>query len=367
MEASSISFVLRDAANNTVAGQVTYNPATRTVTFNPNSDLALSATYTAMLSGVTDAGRELDGRRHCPGRSQPTNVVSNASLFEPTAMPATLSAVGPESDRSRNEVPHGHRRIHHRNPVLQGGRKHRYPRRPLVGRKRHLLATVTFTNETGSGWQQANFSTPVASHGQHDLRGLLLRPERAATRSTANYFAFGRDQSAASRRLSNAEGGNGVYRYVTGGGYPTSTFNSSNYWVDVVFSNVLTDSSAPTVTARTPAANATGVGPATNVSATFNESVQSGTITFTLRNAANNLVPAAVTYDDATHTVNLDPAANLALSTTYTATLSGAKDAAGNTMAALSWSFTTLGDGHHRPDGRRQDSDDRRDRRGPGD
>ena len=30
-------------------------------------------------------------------------------------------------------------------------------------------------------------------------------------------------------------GGDGVYRYGTASGFPSSTFNSTNYWVDVVF------------------------------------------------------------------------------------------------------------------------------------
>ena len=47
-----------------------------------------------------------------------------------------------------------------------------------------LLATATFTNETASGWQQVNFANPVADHRQHRLRGLVLRPRRAATPST---------------------------------------------------------------------------------------------------------------------------------------------------------------------------------------
>ena len=31
------------------------------------------------------------------------------------------------------------------------------------------------------------------------------------------------------------DGANGVYRYGTGGGFPTDTSQASNYWVDVVF------------------------------------------------------------------------------------------------------------------------------------
>ena len=31
------------------------------------------------------------------------------------------------------------------------------------------------------------------------------------------------------------DGGNGVYRYGTSGGFPNSSYQSTNYWVDVVF------------------------------------------------------------------------------------------------------------------------------------
>src|SRR5205085_5662368 len=60
---------------------------------------------------------------------------------------------------------------------------------------------------------------------------------------------------------------------------------------------------------------------------------------------SGNPLAAAVTYDPVTRTLALDPAANLAASTTYAATLSGAKDLAGNTMTAVSWSFTTAAAG----------------------
>ena len=51
---------------------------------------------------------------------------------------------------------------------------------------------------------------------------------------------------------------------------------------------------------------------------------------------------SAVTYDVSSRIVTLDPNANLAAGTTYTATLSGAQDLAGNTMSSASWSFTTV-------------------------
>ena len=79
---------------------------------------------------------------------------------------------------------------------------------------------------------------------------------------------------------------------------------------------------------------------ASNVTATFSQDVQPGTISFVLKNGSTT-VPATVTYDVASHIVTLDPSANLAAGTTYTATLSGAQDLSGNTMTSTSWSFTT--------------------------
>jgi methionine-rich copper-binding protein CopC len=102
----------------------------------------------------------------------------------------------------------------------------------------------------------------------------------------------------------------------------------------------------PTVTTRTPAANATGVSRTANVTATFSEAVTgvSGT-TFTLKTPANATVAAAVSYDAATKTATLNPSADLASNTTYTATLTGGptaiRDAVGNPLTSTSWTFTT--------------------------
>ena len=113
--------------------------------------------------------------------------------------------------------------------------------------------------------------------------------------------------------------------------------------VDAVFTNVLTDTTAPTVTAKSPAAGATGVGLASAVTATFSESVQSSSIVFGLKDAGGVVVGASVSYDDAAKTTTLQPTNALTMNTTYTATLSGAKDAAGNVMATVTWTFTTVG------------------------
>ena len=61
-----------------------------------------------------------------------------------------------------------------------------------------------------------------------------------------------------------------------------------------------------------------------------------------LKDPGNNTVTATVSNNDAAHMATLQPSSPLASSTTYTATISGATDAAGNTMTgSFSWSFAT--------------------------
>ena len=103
---------------------------------------------------------------------------------------------------------------------------------------------------------------------------------------------------------------------------------------------------APTVASVSPAGKATAVAVGTNVTATFSSSVQGVSAgTFGLRNAAGASIAAAVSYNDTTRTATLDPAANLAADTTYTASLVGGasaiRDAAGTPLTTISWTFTT--------------------------
>jgi len=202
------------------------------------------------------------------------------------------------------------------------------------------LGTVTFTGESATGWQTATFASPI--------------PISADTTYVASYYApngrYGYDEGAfADAGVDNAplhalrdgaDGANGIYRYGTGGGFPTNTWQAANYWVDVVYTTSATDITPPTVTGTSPAAGATGVPTTTTVSATFSEAVQAGTPAIAVTTGAG-AVAGATAYDAATRTVTFTPASALAASTAYTATVSGARDTAGNTMTAFPWSFTT--------------------------
>ncbi|MFI6796251.1 DUF4082 domain-containing protein [Streptosporangium canum] len=99
-----------------------------------------------------------------------------------------------------------------------------------------LLASAIFANETASGWQQVNFSTPVkitanttyvASY--HTTSGFwsLTRP----------YFTTQYANGPLIALANGTEGGNGVYKYDAVSSFPTQTYQASNYWVDVVFTS----------------------------------------------------------------------------------------------------------------------------------
>jgi hypothetical protein len=104
------------------------------------------------------------------------------------------------------------------------------------------------------------------------------------------------------------------------------------------------DATPPTVVAKSPAAGATGVSTATDVTATFSEAVQNVTgTTFKLRNTSTStLVPATVSLDATNPVATLHPTSPLSAGVKYTAVLtSGIRDVAGNPLTATTWSFTT--------------------------
>lgn len=210
-----------------------------------------------------------------------------------------------------------------------------------------LLASATFTGETASGWQQVNFATPVAVSANTVYIAAYLAPGGRYSADRGFFTSSATDNPP----LHAPSGSNGVYTYAATTAFPTSSYQSSNYWVDVVFNQGGPDTTPPTVTAQSPASGATGIGPASPVTVTFSEAMDAATITTTsieLRNAASALVSATVSYDSTTRTATLRPSAPLASSNTYTVTVKGGttdprvKDLAGNALAANTvWSFTT--------------------------
>jgi hypothetical protein len=111
-----------------------------------------------------------------------------------------------------------------------------------------------------------------------------------------------------------------------------------------VWSFTTADTTPPLVIDITPAPGAIGVSLAAVVTATFSEAIDPATLTLVLRNPANVVVPATLSYDAGARVARLTPTGGLAASTTYGAFIAGIRDLTGNDqLANLAWSFTTAG------------------------
>ena len=93
------------------------------------------------------------------------------------------------------------------------------------------LATVTFTGEMASGWQTASFPSPVAI--QAGKTYVVSYHTNGFYSADKNYFASAFTNRPLTGLASGSSGGNGVYLYGAGG-FPTNTFQATNYWVDVL-------------------------------------------------------------------------------------------------------------------------------------
>ncbi|WP_318282293.1 MULTISPECIES: DUF4082 domain-containing protein [unclassified Paenarthrobacter] len=112
---------------------------------------------------------------------------------------------------------------------------------------------MTFANETANGWQTAMLSSPVAVAPGETYTVSYLAPNGRYAYTPA-FFA----QTWVSGVFTAAGPDNGRYRYGTGGAAPTSSWNSTNYFVDVLYSATTPARAAPTPSATpAPSASAT--------------------------------------------------------------------------------------------------------------
>jgi hypothetical protein len=360
MDATTIntnSFELRDPANNLVAAAITYDVATRTVTLDPTANLTATTTYTATVKGGVTDPRVKDQAGNALASNFTWSFTSAAgpscpcSIWNDTTLPA-----GQDTDPNPTEV--GVKFRSDTNGYISGLRFYKHATNTGVhvgslwtstGTK---LASATFTNETGSGWQQVSFASPVAITANTTyVASYHTNVGRYAV--NGNFFAATGVTNGPLTALRNGvDGANGVYAYGPNTLFPNQTYQTENYWVDVVFINTLPpDITPPTVTSVSPANGAAGLVLDSLATVTFSEAMDPASInssTFELRDSSNTLVPATVTIGGETGTITLDPISSLVNSMTYTATVKGGateprvKDVAGNAMVAnFSWSFTT--------------------------
>jgi methionine-rich copper-binding protein CopC len=333
---SSIVFTLKTSGGTTVATTLSYSSSTNTATWTPTAALAAGTTYTATISGATDASGDV---MSAPFSWSFTTVpAAGLTLFSSTTVPKTVT------DSDPNAVELGMKFETSVAGNVTGVRFYKGSKNTgthignLWSSTGTLLATVTFSGETASGWQQANFSKPVAISANTEYI-ISYHTNVGQYSGDTQYFATaGVTNGPLSAYSNSVSGGNGVYTYGKTSAFPTSTYEATNYYVDVVFTPTGT---APAVTAVTPSAGATGVATNTTITATFNEAITSSTLVFTLTPAGGSPVTATLSYNSTTNTATWTPSSALQAGVVYTATISGATDASGDVMAsAFSWTFT---------------------------
>ena len=207
-----------------VAGATTFDTATNSATFTPTQALAPSVTYTASASGTKDAA----GNTMTPiNWTFTTAGTCPCTLFASDAVPAVIDANDPGS------VNLGMRFSPQVDGTVTAIRFYKAPTNTgthvgsLWSSTGLELASVTFTNETASGWQVANLSTPVPVTAGTTYVVSYLAPNG---RYSANGSFFNQPYSSGP-----LQGLMGLYRYAATSEFPTASYLSTNYWVDVVF------------------------------------------------------------------------------------------------------------------------------------
>ena len=202
-----------------------------------------------------------------------------------------------------------------------------------------LLGTATFTVESAVGWQQVLFAAPLPVLANTTYVASYFAPSGHHSEN-ANYFVnSGVDNAPLHALADGTDGPNGVYLATTTGGFPTSTSQSTNYWVDVVYSNGQGYSIVGTISGPGgPGAtvNVTGAATATATADANGNYTLSG-----LANGTYTVTPtlSGVTFSPGSQTVTVNSAHVLNVnfdSSTQTYSITGAISGPGGAGATVS-------------------------------
>ncbi|MDT4987081.1 MAG: hypothetical protein QOI74_1175, partial [Micromonosporaceae bacterium] len=225
---ASIQFTLRSQAGTAVAGTVSYDDATHTVTFTPMAALAVSTGYTATVMASDAQGHPADAST---GWSFTTDAYTTIdTMFGANATPQVAA------DGDPNGVELGVKFVPAGNGTIIGVRFYQGPGNTgthtgsLWSASGTLLARATFAGESGSGWQSVRFDTPVDVNADTTYVASYHAPNGHYS-STSNFFSTLWTNGPLSAPPTAA---NGVYRYGAEA-FPQFSYNATNYWVDPLY------------------------------------------------------------------------------------------------------------------------------------
>jgi hypothetical protein len=359
MNAASIgasTVELRDSSNALVPATITYDAGSRSAIVTPTASLAAQAVYTVIVHGGATDPRVKDAAGNALVANKTWSFTTGAALtcpcdvFGPTAQPGTVSVADPQA------VELGVRFTADVAGFVSGIRFYKGTTNTGVHlghvwtNSGSLLGSATFSGETASGWQQVNFATPVAIAANTVYVASYFTPTGNYSANNGFFASSGVDNPPLHLLKDGVSGGNGLYSYGASS-FPSSTWNSSNYWVEPVFTKSNDNNTAPTVLATSPGSNATSEGAVSSITATFSEAIDPSTVTATTMSMTTSLgapIGGTVAYNGTTRTATFTPSFALPAGSTFNVLLLGGstdpriKDATGTAMAStVSWSFTT--------------------------
>ena len=227
------------------------------------------------------------------------------------------------------------------------------------------LGTATVTGESAAGWQQMMLASPIPVVANTTYVASYLAPSGHYSADVSFFAASGVDSTPLHALANGVDGPDGVFLATTTGGFPTAMNQSTNYWVDVVYSNTQGYSIVGSISGSggsgaivnlTGAATASATADA-NGNFSFN-SLANGSYTVTPSNGNDAFTPSnqAVTINSAhAMSVNFTSPTTYNLSGTIsgpggsgaTVSLSGASSATTTADGSGNYTFTGLANGSY--------------------
>ncbi|SDG10243.1 Ig-like domain-containing protein [Lentzea fradiae] len=328
--------------NGAVTGTKSISNDARTITFTPSAPLAAATAYTVTMRAADTAGNLSAQTSWTFTTGSPRPAACPCTIWDDFASPAVVDAGDANPVEVGTKV-----RFDGKGEVLgvrfyKGTGNTGTHTGSLWTANGLLLATGTFSGETTSGWQKLMFNQPVQVQANTTYVVSYYAPNGRYSVSSGFFNGQGADYKSLHALPNGTDGANGVYKYASGGGFPDSSYNATNYWVDVIYRNGLNgDTTPPTITNRTPAVNATNVGLQSALTVTFSEPVDPASAQIWLLDPKGAKLTGSVSLSGDQKTVTWTPSGKLVSGTQYKAHV-GIADANGIAMPeAAEWTFTT--------------------------
>jgi hypothetical protein len=232
VDPEKLAFTLK-AGSTVVPAKVAYDDTTRKATLRPDSALAASTEFTASVQATDVWGNAM---------TSPTtwSFTTGAGVNCPCTVFSAASTPDVESAGEAASLELGMRFTSDVDGYVTGVKFYKGDRNTgthtgtLWTAGGQELATGTFSNETASGWQTMTFATPVAI--DKDTPYVVSYHTSVGFYSYSSaYFGQAHSSYPLTGVADSGTGHNGLFKGTANREFPNSSWNATNYWVDVTF------------------------------------------------------------------------------------------------------------------------------------